>query len=174
MTMYKCSDCGHMFEDGEERIVRETCEVWGQTVSREEKTCPHCGCDVYEETEPCKSCGRYLPECDLYSGYCESCLLDEATTDTCYAVGAYDKEDVAVNSFFAYIFDESEIDVILYRELKRRKRLGLTHDCEGFVKEDIVAFADRFVQYKKEMEEKENAEKKIQKPEQGEEGESNG
>ena len=64
--MFKCIECGHIFEDGEQARWTETHgEVW--------ESCPICKGD-YEEVEPCKICGSYDHSVD--DDYCDDCKKD--------------------------------------------------------------------------------------------------
>jgi DNA-directed RNA polymerase subunit RPC12/RpoP len=69
--MFKCFDCGHLFDRGEERRV---VEMHGE----EYLACPSCG-GAYEETVQCKSCGGHFFEDDLYNGLCEMCIGEKMT-----------------------------------------------------------------------------------------------
>jgi RecJ-like exonuclease len=61
--MFKCTDCGHLFEYGEEKIQKENHgEEWS--------VCPCCGGD-YEEIMPCKICGSY--EHEQNEKFCNEC-----------------------------------------------------------------------------------------------------
>lgn len=64
--MYRCYDCGHMFEEGEQKTRREE---YGEII----EGCPICG-GAYEETEPCKICGGYT--CLPGEDYCTDCKKD--------------------------------------------------------------------------------------------------
>ena len=64
--MFRCIECGHIFEDGEQARWTETHgEVW--------ESCPICKGD-YEEVEPCKICGSYDHSVD--DDYCDDCKKD--------------------------------------------------------------------------------------------------
>lgn len=70
--MYKCLDCGNIFEDGEQaRWV----EMHGFEHGNGENFsgCPLCKGD-YDEIEPCKICGTYDHECK--EEYCDYCKKD--------------------------------------------------------------------------------------------------
>ena len=71
--MFKCFECGHLFEHGEERKVVET-------HGEEYLACPVCGCS-YEETIQCKRCGAHHFEDDLYNGLCAECIGSFMTKD---------------------------------------------------------------------------------------------
>jgi hypothetical protein len=64
--MYKCTTCGHLFEDGEQETWQE---IHGETFSG----CPLCKSD-YEEVKPCKICGSYEHEVD--EDCCDKCQKD--------------------------------------------------------------------------------------------------
>ena len=55
--MYKCEECGHIFEDGEQvQWVEMHGFVYGN--GEELSGCPICN-GAYEEIKPCKICGSY-------------------------------------------------------------------------------------------------------------------
>ena len=67
--MYKCTECGHLFEEGEQATWEEThgldsppYEKWSG--------CPVCKGD-YEEVYRCKKCGDWHSDDELYEGWCE-------------------------------------------------------------------------------------------------------
>ena len=76
--MYKCLDCGHIFDEGEEKTYKEThgdlmgpAEYW--------KGCPICG-GAFEKTVRCENCGaEFLPD-ELYADkWCDECLKEMVT-----------------------------------------------------------------------------------------------
>ena len=74
MKMYKCNECGHLFEEGEEKIWRECMgECHGFPAYEEFAGCPICKGD-YEEVKPCKVCGTYDKDND--EDYCKNCVAD--------------------------------------------------------------------------------------------------
>ena len=72
MRMYRCCECGHLFEEGEQA---EWVEMHGFNYGNGERFsgCPICKGD-YEEIKPCKICGGYDSEND--DGFCEECQKD--------------------------------------------------------------------------------------------------
>lgn len=58
--MFKCEECGHIFECGEE-------SVWIEPHGEERDGCPICK-GTYIEVAPCKICGRATEE-----DYCDAC-----------------------------------------------------------------------------------------------------
>lgn len=72
--MYKCVECGNIFDDGEQRTVRED---YGETIS----VCPVCG-GAYEEAYNCIKCGDVFLINELNEHICSDCLRDAVTYDT--------------------------------------------------------------------------------------------
>lgn len=79
--MYRCMDCGHLFEEGEEKYHKEYYSAWGEDFSTEEKCCPVCG-GTYEEMYLCPICNeRYVPEGEYV---CEDCLKEHYTFENLF------------------------------------------------------------------------------------------
>lgn len=73
--MYRCNECGNLFEEGEQaRWSESRGEFWGTPCSEEMSGCPLCK-GAYEEIKPCKLCGSYE---HIASGeeYCTDCKND--------------------------------------------------------------------------------------------------
>ena len=102
--MYKCLDCGHLFEDGEQYTWTEnqgSCH--GVTATERFSGCPLCKGD-YLEVRQCRECGSWHFEDELYSGWCEKCLRETINYDT----------------FFEYCEanrDEQYLDIFVMSEL---------------------------------------------------------
>ena len=70
---YKCLECGHIFEDGEEaRWSESRGEYWGLPCFEDMCGCPICKGD-YEETKTCEECGGAFLADELEDGLCEKC-----------------------------------------------------------------------------------------------------
>lgn len=110
--MYKCLECGHIFEHGEE--ARWT-EMHGEHMTG----CPVCKC-AYEETIPCRVCGSAHLDDELYSGICRECLIEQATPQN---VLEYVSEEHIEIDFYSYFY-RSEMTVIS-PELRRLMRGGV-------------------------------------------------
>jgi hypothetical protein len=61
--MYRCSECGHIFEEGEFKS-------WIEPHGEEMQGCPIC-LSVFEEVKPCKMCGSYNHNAE--SDVCDKC-----------------------------------------------------------------------------------------------------
>ena len=69
--MYRCAECGHLFEEGEQHTRREFLgECFGVPAYDEFEVCPICGAD-FDEVRPCKICGAYNH--DAEEDYCDNC-----------------------------------------------------------------------------------------------------
>lgn len=67
--MYRCKDCGHLFEDGEQKRGRSLMgEHFGAPYYEDYDGCPKCGGD-YEEVHFCKICDEYTTD-----EYCPDCI----------------------------------------------------------------------------------------------------
>ena len=70
--MYKCLNCGEIFEE-----AKPIKEDWGESFS----VCPYCNGD-YEEAKQCQECGEWHAENEMYDGWCEKCLRETINYDT--------------------------------------------------------------------------------------------
>lgn len=143
--MYRCEICGHLFEEGEEKtyIDPSTSEEW--------KVCPICKGD-YEESVKCAMCGENFFESDLHNDLCNDCLEEvkkyQTDVDFCFEVGKKDTQKVEINVFLASMFDEKEIEEILYKALKdAEKYVGndVSKKCIQFAMEDREWFVENAV-----------------------------
>lgn len=147
---FKCVDCGHIFEEGEQTILKEDMgEFWGSSCSKVISGCPLCGGE-YEETKPCAICGSEQLEEDLNGGICDECIDKyKHDIDMCFNVGKYDDDKVEINCFLAAMFDKKEIEEILFDRLKMRVqyiREYIEADCEKFINSDRSWFGERILE----------------------------
>lgn len=137
---YKCLDCGHLFEEGEQATWEESRgEFWGIPVKEKMSGCPLCH-GSYEQTVPCEHCGSMHLEDELVDGWCEDCIEEHRhDIKACYKVGEEDTAMVPLNGFLATMFKESEINEILMEALRDvNKYIGV--DCLPYIKRDKEAF----------------------------------
>ena len=95
--MFKCCECGHLFEDGEQAVWEEKhgfidgpFEKWSG--------CPLCKSD-YEEVHQCKECGDWHYEDELYDGWCEKCLRETINYDTFFEYCEANKDENYLDMF---------------------------------------------------------------------------
>ena len=98
--MYKCTECGNLFEEGEQATWEEThgldsppYETWSG--------CPVCKGD-YEEVHQCKKCGEWTYDDELYNGWCEKCLRDTINYDTFFEYCEANKDEQYLDSFMMF------------------------------------------------------------------------
>ena len=71
---FKCYDCGHLFEEGEEAVWYESGEFWGAPFQQRMSGCPYCH-GAYGEVSECEECGeRHYTE-EMIDGLCEDCRI---------------------------------------------------------------------------------------------------
>ena len=95
--MYRCCECGNLFEEGEQAVWEET---HGLDSPPYEKFsgCPLCKGD-YEEVYQCDSCGDWHTEDELYEGWCEKCLRESINYDTFFEYCEANKEEQYLDTF---------------------------------------------------------------------------
>lgn len=138
---YKCVECGHIFESGEESVWSEDRgEFWGIPCSESVSGCPVCHGE-YEEVTPCRICGKLHFEDELFGDVCENCIgLYKYDVDTCFKLGEDCREDIELNGFILSMFTKGEIEAILYRELKKKPT-----DCSEFIEADESWFGEHLI-----------------------------
>ena len=131
MAVYKCLECGHLFEDGEQA-------TWIEPHGEEWSGCPLCKGD-YEETKRCRACGNesFLEE-ELIGGICEECMHEYSEDfDFCIEVGRDCPTEVKINGAIAEIWSSDEINDYLIQAASQIKNLSF----EKFVERDRSFFA---------------------------------
>lgn len=97
--MFKCCDCGHLFEDGEQAIWYENQgECHGRIAMEKFGGCPMCKGD-YEEVHQCKECDEWHTEDELYDGWCEKCLRETINYDTFFEYCEANKDEQYLDIF---------------------------------------------------------------------------
>jgi hypothetical protein len=140
---FKCLECGHVFEEGEQAIWYEYHPYGMGTASEEFSGCPLCKGD-YEETKHCKICGGDFLKDELNGGcVCDECLEGyRRDLEKCYAVAEAEKEEISINSLLVALLGIDEIEEILYRELES---MGVNVDCLPYIDQDRDWFAERLI-----------------------------
>lgn len=151
--MYKCTECGHLFEEGEQTIWYENQgECHGVTAMERFSGCPVCK-GSYEEVHQCKECGDWHTENELYDGLCEKCLRETINYDTFFEYCEANKDEQYLDTFvMCYLlycdevpkYPSVEFHQLMVETYKRRvadaKLLGggfdFLADCVRFVMDD--------------------------------------
>lgn len=139
--MYKCLDCGRIFEDSE---FAEWIEPHGEIMIG----CPCCKSEDCEEAVECLICGEIHPCSELVEDVCEKCISDyRYDHEMCFKVGAHEKESVSLNSFITQMFDADEIEDVMFKHLKEMGFIfGRKIDCSKFILSDKHFFAENLVE----------------------------
>ncbi len=136
---YRCLDCGHIFEEGEQV---EWIEMHGFTGGGGEhfSGCPLCRGE-YEETVRCAKCGAEHLKDELNGGVCDECI-DECRKDykTCFYISLGDREEVKLSSFLLTLFDAKDIEQVLLEHIKRNCP---DIDCSEYIDNDICDFGEK-------------------------------
>ena len=134
--MYKCLECGHIFDEGEEK---NWMEAYGEYMTG----CPMCMC-AYDDAYMCIQCGSYHLSDELYSGLCLDCITEQATP---HNLADWAETDPMLNDeFYSYYYDSLIIDpgqqlrqllrggLLQRASIEKLSGLTETHDkCKGFV-----------------------------------------
>ena len=106
--MYRCCECGNLFEEGEQAVWEETHGLDSppyETMSG----CPVCRGD-YEEVHQCKECGDWHSEDELYGGWCANCLRETINYDTFFEYCEANKKHNYLDTFvMCYLLNCDEV-----------------------------------------------------------------
>ena len=149
--MYKCTECGNLFEEGEQATWEERhgldsppYEKWSG--------CPVCKGD-YEEVYQCDSCGDWHTDDELYDGLCEKCLRDTINYGTFFEYCEANIDEQYLDSFMMFYLlggmdcpdkVSPEFHHLMVETYKRRVadakllsgRFDFLADCVHFVMDD--------------------------------------
>lgn len=141
---YKCLECGHIFEGGEQaRWSESRGEYWGTPCSEEMSGCPVCN-GAYAKATPCAICGSQHLENDLNGGVCDECINEcKYEDELCYKIGEKEKETIDLNSFLVSMIGEHRIESILYHYLMAEKTKTGYLDCSPYIDGDRLWFGNQ-------------------------------
>ena len=142
--MYKCLDCGHIFDEGEQKKWTENVgECFGFPAYETFGCCPLCG-GGYAETVRCEICGAEYLEDELNGGVCNECI-DEYRKDfnVCYKISVGETTEIEINSLLASLFDVSDIEQILKEYIQDKWQ---DVDCSSFINEDKSWFGAKLAE----------------------------
>ncbi len=141
---YRCLECGHIFEDGEQARWEEH-HPYGMGYAAEEFIgCPICK-GKFEKTKQCKVCGGEFLEEDLNGDcVCDDCVNEYSKNfEVCYKISKEEKEEIKINALLVSLLDVADIEEILYQHLKNTEK----HiNCSGFAKQDKCWFAEKLAE----------------------------
>ena len=151
--MYRCCDCGNLFEEGEQATWEER---HGLDSPPYEKFigCPVCNGD-YEEVHQCKECGSWHTDDELYDGLCEKCLRDTINYDTFFEYCEANKGENYLDTFvMCYLLNCDEVPkypswefhqlmIYTYKERIKAIKAVMTDGCRKCI--DIMPDCIRFI-----------------------------
>ena len=95
--MYRCCECGNLFEEGEQAVWEERHGLDTPPYER------WSGCHIckggYEEVRQCKECEEWHTEDELYDGWCEKCLRETINYDTFFEYCEANKDEQYLDIF---------------------------------------------------------------------------
>ena len=141
---YRCLDCGHIFEEGEQARWNESrSEFWGVACSENMSGCPLCKGE-YEETVRCAVCRAEHLEDELNGGVCDECIDEyRKNFNACYELSIGETTTIEINSLLASLFDVSDIEQILKEYIRDRWQ---DVDCSPFIDEDKSWFGEKIAE----------------------------
>ncbi len=141
--MYRCENCGHLFEDGEQAVWEET---HGLDHGPYEKWdgCPICK-GGYEEVHQCKECGGWHTENELYEGWCEKCLRELTTHDI--ALDFLTESELLATFMFEKVWESSEPDNVSDKLKKVLRELFLRRKADDLLcsKSDFLNICKTYI-----------------------------
>lgn len=143
--MFKCCECGHLFEDGEQAIWYENQgECHGRIAMEKFCGCPMCKGD-YEEVHQCKECDEWHTKDELCGGYCFDCLKEKCTREVAidYIVDTTDYLEHFSFTVFFKIDPPKETSWELRETLKEIvKEQATEKELKDYIFEDICTVDD--------------------------------
>lgn len=140
---FKCLDCGHIFDEGEEGFYEEDYGIfWGSRMTERQPCCPSCNSEYFEEACRCERCKGVFLEDELEEGLCEECcdeLEEEYRHDPkkCFELAKDETESVELNAFLVSMLKAEQINEILLKCLTEQ---GISIDCTHFITSDRLWF----------------------------------
>lgn len=103
--MYRCTECGHIFEDGEQKSCREFHPEVDSMQYERFDGCPLCG-GSYESVYKCDDCGNVLSEDELFFGLCKNCVQNRITNKN--ALSYFKSRGILVNFMMEKVYGSKE------------------------------------------------------------------
>ena len=141
---FKCKDCGHVFEAGQEHSwVERIGSYWGVPCFQTSSDCPVCGGD-YDESAECEICGEQAFYNDIIAGVC-TCCINKCRKDfeMCLRISEDDTVPVEINTLLYTLFEAKEIEDILKEHIRKKWK---EVDCSEYIYNDISWFAERLLE----------------------------
>ena len=152
--MYKCCECGHLFEEGEQAIWYENQgECHGRVAMEKFSGCPLCR-GGYEEAHQCNGCGEWYTEGALFDGWCVECLKKMCTKENAVKYLSFMKGSL-VDFAFTVLFEidppkqtNAKFEVVIEEIVKL---LATEHELKDYIFEDVCVI-ENFANWLNKME----------------------
>lgn len=127
--MFKCLNCGHLFDEGEQAVAHDR-HGFRFGSGEEYSACPVCGGTDLEATVRCRKCGGEYLEADMHGSFCYQCVSDYVNRDTFleYATSGAkhsDEPDVLEDFVFRMLFDVRPAEQTSFEMKQEFKRIYL-------------------------------------------------
>ena len=151
---YKCLKCGHIFEEGEQAVWKESRgEFWGMPCHEVMSGCPICRSE-YGKTNRCSICQSEQLEEDLHGGVCDDCIdVYRNNFEKCHNLPFVGREEIEINSVLVALLEPFEIEHILEEYIKSRCP---DIDCSAYIDDDVSWFGEQLGKEVKESEKSKN------------------
>ena len=134
---FVCNDCGEFFE--RPMVLKDMGGDKGEDLT----VCPFCHSTEWEEAVECAICGHEVRESFTKECVCEDCLNEFAGIEHAKLMGDKNKEFVQINSLYASVFQDYEIENILKEQMiKRFFPEEITKISRDFCLKDEWVFAE--------------------------------
>ena len=148
---FKCLECGHLFEPGEEAR-------WVEPHGEPMTGCPKCR-NAFAETTHCSICGTSCLEDELYHGVCKGCLIDSMSA---VGMAGYLRDNSLERDFYLdTFFDEEQLMDLLrggfLQKVALEKLSGRTDSlerCRNYISDDecgLTDYAEWYAAHRKEL-----------------------
>lgn len=103
--MFKCLNCGHLFDAGEQAVVHDN-HGFRFGPAEEYSACPVCGGTDLETTVRCRRCGgEYLPS-EMHGSICDQCVEDYVNYDSFLKFATSSKYKDEIDDLELFVFGE--------------------------------------------------------------------
>ena len=155
--MFKCVNCGHIFEEGEQAVKSDR-HGFRYGPAEEYSACPLCGCTDLDRTVRCRKCGGEYLEEEMHGSICDECVTDAINYDSFLEFATSnardsDDSDVLEDFIFKMIFHVKTPSLSSYdlkqecREIYQRRvateKLLRSNDLVGNIRDYMSSWAIR-------------------------------
>lgn len=139
--MYICDECGETRKELDTEYF-DTGVRFQDGNNGFEQTDFDCSCGgTYVEAERCGECSDWADPDKIHNGVCENCLSQNVSIENAELLGMVISEPINVNSFYARVFGESQINHILMTVFLELSPFEKQEKAKAFLMSDKDEFA---------------------------------